>query len=107
MFTRRYTQRAGVVALYGRKFMIEALDAPHRPARAVRASRRAWTSRMSAGHAAMLVAGVLGARSTLVALRGADHRVQVLVARADLAPGTVVTANDVRSVGVNADATAL
>jgi Flp pilus assembly protein CpaB len=87
--------------------VIEALDAPDRPGRAARASRRAWYSRMSAGHAAMLVAGVLGACCTLVALRGTDHRVEVLVARADLAPGTVVTAGDLRAVGVNADTAAM
>jgi Flp pilus assembly protein CpaB len=86
--------------------MIEALDAPRRPARVRRTSRRAWNSRLSAGHAAMLVAGVLGACCTLVALRGADHRVEVLVARADLAPGTVVSANDFHSVRVNADTAA-
>jgi Flp pilus assembly protein CpaB len=87
--------------------VIEALDAPGRPARAARAPRRAWQSRVSAGHAAMLVAGVLGACCTLVALRGTDHRVDVLVARADLAPGTVLTAGDLRSVRVDADAAAM
>jgi Flp pilus assembly protein CpaB len=87
--------------------VVEALDAPGRPARAVRASRRAWHSRMSAGHAAMLVAGVLGACCTLVALRGTDRRVEVLVARTDLAPGTVVRTSDLRPVGVNADDVAM
>jgi Flp pilus assembly protein CpaB len=55
----------------------------------------------------MLVAGVLGACCTLVALRGTDHRVEVLVARSDLAPGTVVTADDLRPVSINADASAM
>jgi Flp pilus assembly protein CpaB len=87
--------------------VIEALDAPGRPARAVRASRRGWYSRISVGHAAMLVAGVLGACCTLVALRGTDRRVEVVVARSDLAPGTVVTADDLRSVRISADAAAM
>jgi Flp pilus assembly protein CpaB len=87
--------------------VIEALDAPGRPVRANRASRRAWYSRMSVGHAAMLVAGVLGACCTLVALRGSDNRVEVLVARGDLAPGAVVHATDLRAVRVDADAAAL
>jgi Flp pilus assembly protein CpaB len=80
-----------------------AVDAPV-PARV---TRRAWRSRISAGHAVMVVAGLLGALGTMAALRAADHRVDVLVARNDLAPGTVVDASSFRTVRVSADARAM
>jgi len=74
-----------------------ALDA--RP----RAARRTWQGRVSAGHVLMIVAGLLGAVATLAVLRSADHRVDVLVARAALAPGDVVERDDFRAVRVGAD----
>jgi Flp pilus assembly protein CpaB len=55
----------------------------------------------------MLLAGLLGALGTLAALHAADHRVEVLVASGDLAPGTVVRAADVRAVRIGADARVL
>jgi Flp pilus assembly protein CpaB len=79
-----------------------ALDAPARPA--ARAPRRAIHTRLSAGHVVMLLAGLLGALCTLAALRAADHRVEVLVARHDLAAGTTITRDDLRAVRVTADA---
>jgi Flp pilus assembly protein CpaB len=81
-----------------------SLDARTRRATSVRRSLR---SRVSAGHAVMLLAGMLGALFTVAALRSADHRVEVVVARADLVPGTVVTADDLRTVRIAADATAM
>ncbi|MCU1427264.1 MAG: hypothetical protein JWL83_1264 [Actinomycetia bacterium] len=78
-----------------------ALDAPGRPARA---SRRALHSRVSAGHLVMIVAGLIGALGTLAALRAADHRVEVLIARHELAPGAVVGADAFRAVRIGADA---
>src|SRR4051812_32152140 len=81
-----------------------ALDARPRP---VRAARRGVRSRVSAGHVVMIVAGLLGALFTLAALRSADERVDVVVARSDLAPGDVVQRNDLRTVRVNADGDAL
>jgi Flp pilus assembly protein CpaB len=78
----------------------EALAARPRP-------RRPLRSRVSGGHLVMLLAGLLGALCTVAALRSADHRVEVLVARADLAPGDTVRAADLRTVRVNADGGAL
>ncbi len=84
--------------------MAMALDAPGRP---VRATRRALHSRVSAGHVAMIVAGMIGVLATLAVLRASDHRVEVLVARHDLAPGTIVGSATFRTVRVGADASAL
>jgi Flp pilus assembly protein CpaB len=69
--------------------------------------RRAWRSRVSTGHAVMVLAGLMGALFTLAALRSADDRVDVLVARADLAPGAIVQRDDFRTTRVNADASAM
>jgi hypothetical protein len=77
-----------------------ALDAPPRPARA---QRRAVHTRVSAGHVVMVLAGLVGALCTLAALRAADHRVDVVVARHDLVAGTKVAAGDLRTVRVTAD----
>ena len=81
-----------------------ALDA--RP-RTGKVGRRPLRTRLSTGHAVMVLAGLLGALGTLAALRSADDRVDVLVARADLAPGAVVQRDDLRTVRVGADATAM
>ena len=58
--------------------------------------RRPGRSRLSGGHLAMLVAGLVGVVLTLALLRGADDRVQVAVAAHDLAPGARLHAADVR-----------
>ncbi len=84
----------------------EALASRPRPAPAAR-PRRSWRSRVSGGHLVMLLAGLLGAILTIAALQSADHRVDVLVARHDLAPGDTVQASDLRTVRVNADANAM
>jgi Flp pilus assembly protein CpaB len=81
-----------------------ALDA--RP-RTGKVGRRPLHSRLSTGHAVMVLAGVLGALFTLAALRSADDRVAVLVARADLTPGAVVQPDDLRTVRIGADAGAM
>jgi Flp pilus assembly protein CpaB len=80
----------------------EALAARPRPAK-VAGPRRAWRSRVSGGHLVMLLAGLVGAVLTIAALQSADHRVDVLVARNDLAPGDTVRAADLRTVRVNGD----
>jgi Flp pilus assembly protein CpaB len=59
-------------------------------------SARRRRSRLSGGHLAMLVAGLVGVVLTLALLRGADHRVPVAVAAHDLAAGTRLRAADVR-----------
>jgi Flp pilus assembly protein CpaB len=64
--------------------------------------RRALRARISTGHAAMVVAGVIGGLLTLVALRSADERVDVAVAARDLASGDVVRAADIRYASVGA-----
>ncbi|HZP31519.1 MAG TPA: Flp pilus assembly protein CpaB [Acidimicrobiia bacterium] len=58
--------------------------------------RRSRRSRLSGGHLAMLVAGLLGVVLTLALLRGADERVPVAVAARDLAPGSRLRPSDVR-----------
>src|SRR2546423_1684581 len=95
--------REGCVRGGGTEMVGLALDAPA-PART---TRRAVRSRISAGHAVMIIAGLLGALGTMAALRAGDHRVDVLVARGDLAPGTVIDASALRTVRVSADANAM
>jgi Flp pilus assembly protein CpaB len=84
--------------------MTTALDGAARPARA---ARRSIQSRASMGHVLMIVAGLVGALATLAVLRGADHRVEVIVARHDLAPGTVIEANALRTTKIGADPSAM
>jgi Flp pilus assembly protein CpaB len=55
----------------------------------------------------MLGAGALGVLLTLSAVRSADHTQPVLEAAHDLAPGAVVTADDVRVARVHVDGAAL
>lgn len=63
-------------------------------------ARRRW----SGGHIVMLIAGLLGAVLTLVALRAADERVAVPVAATDLAAGTRVSASSFTIRNVRLDA---
>ncbi len=76
----------------------------HTAAATITTSRRALRARVSSGHVVMLGAGALGVLLTLSAVRSADHTQPVLEAAHDLAPGTVVTAADVRVARVRADA---
>jgi hypothetical protein len=69
--------------------------------------RRALRTRVSSGHVVMLGAGALGVLLTLSAVRSADHTQPVLEAAHDLAPGTVVTADDVRVAQIHVDGAAL
>jgi Flp pilus assembly protein CpaB len=62
--------------------------------------RRARRSRLSGGHLAMLVAGLVGVLLTVALLRNADERVPVAVATHDLAPGARLHPGDVRYVPV-------
>jgi len=68
--------------------------------RRVHRSRR---SRLSGGHLAMIVSGLLGVLLTLALLRGADHRVPVAVAAHDLASGARLRASDVEYTPVAMD----
>ena len=65
--------------------------------------RRALTSRVSTGHAVMVIAGLLGALLTLSAFRAADDTRPVLVASHDIVPGTVIEARWLRISRVHAD----
>src|SRR5262249_13745373 len=69
--------------------------------------RRALRTRISSGHIVMLGAGALGVLLTLSAVRSADHTQPVLAAAHDLAPGAVVTTDDVRVARVHVDGAAL
>jgi Flp pilus assembly protein CpaB len=64
--------------------------------------RRARTTRISTGHVAMVLAGLLGVVLTLSVLRAADDRRAVLVAATDLAPGTVLDESVVRTARIDA-----
>lgn len=68
-----------------------------------RRGERALVGRFSTGHLLVLAAGVLGATATLAALRAADERVEVVVARADLAIGDRIGAGDLGTEAVRAD----
>jgi Flp pilus assembly protein CpaB len=65
-------------------------------------ARRSWRSRISAGHAAMALAGLLGALFTIVALHRADDRAEVMVAARDLPAGAVVHPRDFTTARVGA-----
>lgn len=71
------------------------------------APRRALTSRLSAGHLTMIVAGLLGALLSLAVLRASDHRVEVAVAARDIPPGSRVTRDSFRFTRVAMDAEVL
>jgi Flp pilus assembly protein CpaB len=66
-------------------------------------ARRGVTTRLSAGHVVMLLAGALGVLLTLSVLRDAGHTRPVLAAARDLAPGTIVDDGAVRVVRVHVD----
>lgn len=68
-----------------------------------RRSERVLVGRFSTGHLLVLAAGVLGATATLAALRAADARVEVVVARSDLAVGDRIGADDLGTEEVRAD----
>ena len=67
--------------------------------------RRSAATRLSSGHVVMLLAGALGVLLTLSVMRAADHTRPVLVAARDLAPGTLIGADDVRVARVHVDDT--
>jgi Flp pilus assembly protein CpaB len=71
------------------------------PAR--RAPRRALRSRVSSGHVVMVVAGLLGLLLSLSVLRKADTTVAVVVVARDLAPGTRLLPDMVRTTRIHAD----
>ena len=58
--------------------------------------RRGRRSRLSGGHLAMIVSGLLGVLLTLALLHGGGDRVHVAVAAHDLAPGARLRGSDVR-----------
>lgn len=65
--------------------------------------RRALLSRVSSGHAVMVVAGLLGTILTLGLLRAADEGRLVLVAARDLPAGTVLDPSAVRATELRID----
>ncbi|MCZ7536559.1 MAG: hypothetical protein M5T61_12085 [Acidimicrobiia bacterium] len=64
--------------------------------------RRALTSRLSAGHVVMVVAGLLGFLLTLDLLQAADTTVPVAVAAADIEAGERVDAGSFDLVDLHA-----
>lgn len=68
---------------------------------------RPLTTRLSAGHLVMIVAGLLGALLSLAVLRASDHRIEVAVAASDLRPGTTVSRDSFRFTRVAMDSHAL
>jgi Flp pilus assembly protein CpaB len=69
-----------------------------------RRTRRGWTTRLSTGHAVMVLAGLLGVVLTLGVLRDDREGTAVLVAASDLVPGTVLDRASVRVARVDASA---
>ena len=69
--------------------------------------RRALRSRVSSGHVLMVVAGLLGLLLSLSVLRRADDTVAVVVAARDLAPGTRLRPDMVRTARIHAEARVL
>lgn len=72
--------------------------ARHRP-------RRGLTGRLSTGHLVMLLAGIATVLANYAVLRGAEERVEVLVADQALAAGTVLTPEHVATAEVGAGGT--
>ena len=72
-------------------------------ARAQRTPRRALRSRVSSGHVVMVVAGLLGLLLSLSVLRKADNTVAVVMVARDLAPGTRLLPDMVRTTRIHAD----
>lgn len=69
--------------------------------------RRPLTTRLSAGHLVMIVAGLLGALLSLAVLRASDHRIDVAVAASDLRAGATVTRDSFSFTRVAMDSDAL
>lgn len=69
--------------------------------------RRGLSSRLSAGHIVMVVAGLLGSLLTLSLLKAADKTVPVAVAAGDLAEGERVDTRSFRLAEVRVDASML
>jgi Flp pilus assembly protein CpaB len=65
--------------------------------------RRRVTSRLSTGHVVMLLAGLLAALANLALIRSSNETVPVLVAREDIAVGTVVGPDMLRTVDARLD----
>lgn len=63
---------------------------------------RPWTSRLSAGHGLMLLAGLVAAVANFAYLRSQSDQLEVLVAAGDLRPGQVITAEQVERRTVQA-----
>lgn len=68
-----------------------------------RSGRRALTSRVSAAHLVMVVAGLAGVLLTLRVIATADDTRPVVVAARDLAPGTVLDAGALTTTRLAAD----
>jgi Flp pilus assembly protein CpaB len=66
-------------------------------------TRRALRSRVSSGHVVMVVAGLLGLLLSLSVLRRADDTVAVVMIARDLAPGTRLRPDMVRTTRIHAD----
>src|SRR6266550_3325132 len=81
-------------------------DAP-RSGAPVNSPRRALRSRVSSGHVLMVVAGLLGLLLSLSVLRRADDTVAVVVAARDLASGTRLRPEMVRTARIHAEARVL
>jgi Flp pilus assembly protein CpaB len=69
-----------------------------------RPRRRRVTSRLSAGHVVMIVAGLMAALANLAVIRSGSETVPVLVAREDIPLGATVTADQLRTVDARLDA---
>ncbi len=74
----------------------DTAPAPSRPS----PPRRSRLSRLSAGHAVMLLAGLVAAVANFAVLRGHSDRVEVLVAGVDLRAGQTVTADQLETRAV-------
>ena len=78
-------------------------DVRGRTTPAVKSTRRALRSRVSSGHIVMVVAGLLGLLLSLSVLRKADNTVAVVMIARDLAPGTRLRPDMVRTTRVHVD----
>lgn len=67
------------------------------------AVRRRWLGRLSGGHVAMLLAGLVAATANYALLRGDDDTTPVVVAARAVSAGETVTSDLFRTVGVPLD----
>ena len=81
---------------HGSDDLVGVTRTPHAP-------RRALRSRVSSGHVVMVVAGLLGLLLSLSVLRKADNTVAVVMVARDLAPGTRLLPDMVRTTRIHAD----